>query len=249
VAASVRSHVMIRASCDGTRDAASPRRRILRLLIGLLVLVAVAACDDVPEGTPTPAAAQAGAGSSGVSGPGSLSPAAFLLRAASMRDYSEASNSVLTADAVARAGNDPAEAAQLQQEGYLSGAEAVFQQPMPAVTVTPFYEVRSRAYLFGSAAGASAFFTAESARVHRTAQGGSVTDLSAPPHDNTDGLVVLQAINAADPASAGPQNRAYLALARHGSVVVELYARINSDSTTDGQFDSLLQAQEATLGG
>ncbi len=210
--------------------------RTRRLVVTLAVITAaLSACDDAPTPTPTPTAV-----------PGT-SAAPYLLRGPNVATYQRTDNTTLSAAALAAEGTAPNQLQELQQQGYDAGVQTTYDQPTPpTIVVTPFAELSSRAYIFTADSGAVAYFTAESARLKAATSGGTVTVVNDVPAAAVDAAIVLQEVNPGAVAGA-PDNRAYVGLARRGRVVIQLFARINVNSTTVTDFLPLFASQESQL--
>ncbi len=199
-----------------------------------LAMLGLSACDDnTPTSTPSPTNAFGTA-------------ATYLLHSSAVTAYQHGTSSSITAATLADQVGDPALVTQLRDQGYTSGAQIVYNAPTQSDATVPFVAVVSRAYLFGDATGAHAFFVAESERVSQTGAGASISPVSGAPRNNVDDLLALQETIAPD-ASGALESRAYLGLARRGHVVIELFAQVALAQTTDNDFLPLLAAQEGVL--
>ena len=200
----------------------------------------LAACDDAGPASPLPATRDPNQTVT-------LSPATYLLRPDQMPGYDRTQSDAVSAGFIAAEYGDPSLAAKIEGQGLAAGTRYEYGPPSGAEASTPFLNVISQALIFAAPSGAIEFFADEQARQNASAQsGGTVTPIAGLATVNADEVAGLSEAGSPDNAGAPPQ--AYLVLARHGRVVVELFAAGEVASATRARLDALLAAQESQMG-
>lgn len=200
------------------------------------LLTLLAGCDQTNPAAPVPPTSAPSAGAI-------LSPTVYLLRPDQLRGYQRSSQDMLSPAGVASEESQPALEATLRAEGYTTGARSTFAAPAPSPQ-TPFGQVVSEAAIFTSAVGAQRYLGEEMARRNRSPEGGGVVSpLTDLPTQGTDQLAGLRTSETSGSAPV----LGYLALARRGRVVVELFCAGQAAQATHDNFLGLFRPQIALL--
>jgi hypothetical protein len=209
--------------------------------LGLLAAAAslfVAACDDANPPSPLPATRDPNQAIT-------LSPTSYLLRPDQLPGYLRQSSVNLSPKGLASEAANPSLEPTLQAQGLTYGVRYTYGPPQGQEDSTPFRQVVSEALIFQTTTGAAAFFTDEKVRQNAPPPGGTISPLDGIAHPNSDEAVGFAATGPAGAVTTPPQS--FLALARHGRVVIELLGGGTTALATRAQFNSLLALQEATL--
>lgn len=210
-----------------------PPRALYPLACACACLLLAACSADNPQSplpvTPVP------------SGSTALAPRVFTLRPDQLPGYTLASDTTVTSGSFADQEQDQSLRGRLDSLGFVSGARATYGVPSGATL--PFNQVISQSLVFRDAAGATAFFSIEQGRRSVKPDSGSIVPLAGTPQDGVDQVFALDATLPAD--DSNPQGvSAFLLLARHGRVIVELLGGGDITTATATLFLGLVRLQE-----
>ncbi|GAC1341449.1 MAG: hypothetical protein NVSMB29_11900 [Candidatus Dormibacteria bacterium] len=213
--------------------------RALHVLLAGAALVILAACDsgDIP-GAPASSAA--------VSPAGHRAPNAYLLRVDQLVGYKRGGAQNVDPGTLADQENLPSLKEELRRQGFDSGARERFVDPGRDGPTQPFATIYSQALFFHDQAGAGAFFAAEGRRRDVPPAAGTLTPLTALPSTGAEQFLALEVDAPASAGTGGPQ-RAFLALMRRGSLVIDLFSQGDPATATVENFRALVVAQEKQL--